>query len=290
MKPLMISLIIPTYNRPAPLKDCLRALTKQDFEEEWEVIVVDDGSASDLTNVVENYSSQLNIRLIRQENGGPARARNTGGNQAKGQFIAFLDDDCQPEPSWLSGMLKHARKGVLVGGRTENYFTHNIYSEVSQLLVAYLYEYFKGTAWYFFTSNNFLMDRQTFLDVGGFDESFPTSAGEDREFCIRWTHLGYEMKYVDCAKIRHLHFMSLKSFLKLHFKYGGAARIVRQKALSLGIPLLKTKAGFYVGAYHFIFRGSQYSIRRKASQYVLFLLSQGAVLAGYITQKEQDVD
>ena len=78
-----ISIIIPTYNRPKQLATCLESLTKLDYpRDSFEVIVVDDGSKTQLESVVNPFSGELDITLIRQINKGAASARNTGAKQA----------------------------------------------------------------------------------------------------------------------------------------------------------------------------------------------------------------
>ena len=96
------SIIIPTYQRPTQLAVCLRSLTGLNYpRERFEVIVVDDGSTTPLDAVVASVRDSLNVMLTRQDNGGPAAARNTGAARARGTFLAFTDDDCTPTPDWL---------------------------------------------------------------------------------------------------------------------------------------------------------------------------------------------
>ena len=285
-----ISVIIPTYNRPARLEKCLQALYGQTFEKPWEVIVVDDGSATDLYAVVENKEWVHPIQLIVQENKGPAAARNTGVKHASGEYLAFLDDDCEPEPQWLHHLSGRVRKGVLVGGKTENLVKGNLYSEVSQALVAYLYESFKGTPWYFYTSNNFLVDKLTFLEVGGFDESFPTSAGEDREFCARWRNLGFKMHYASEAVIGHAHEMSFVTFWKLHFKYGGAASHLMRKLQEMGIQPLKPNLTFYMSLFSFVGNRTELSLIQKVQSNSLLMISQMAAFLGWSLSKYKKKD
>ncbi|MGH7450280.1 MAG: glycosyltransferase family A protein [bacterium] len=88
----------------------------------FEVIVVDDGSASSLEPVVTPFRKQLNLTLMKQANAGPAAARNTGAKQAKREFLVFTDNDCQPDPDWLSALGKHLAQTPdrIIGGRTIN--------------------------------------------------------------------------------------------------------------------------------------------------------------------------
>ncbi|MEL6605516.1 MAG: glycosyltransferase, partial [Cyanobacteria bacterium J06614_10] len=75
----MFSVVVPTYNRPKQLERCLMALVQLKYpRDRCEIIVVDDGSQTPLDSVVGPFQQYVNIQLIRQENAGPAAARNAG--------------------------------------------------------------------------------------------------------------------------------------------------------------------------------------------------------------------
>ncbi|WP_363465077.1 glycosyltransferase family 2 protein [Halogeometricum borinquense] len=88
-----VSVVIPTYNRPNRLRRALNSVRNQTYEN-IEVVVVDDHSSTSMENVVNEYSSELTTQFIRHsENKGANAARNTGIQEATGEYIAFLDDD-----------------------------------------------------------------------------------------------------------------------------------------------------------------------------------------------------
>ncbi len=89
---MMISVIIPTFNRPGPLHRALRSLARQEITD-FEVIVVDDGGERSARPVADSWRTTLPIRLIEGDHHGVSRARNTGLHAASGEFVAFLDDD-----------------------------------------------------------------------------------------------------------------------------------------------------------------------------------------------------
>ena len=99
----LVSIILPTYNRASFLPEAFEAIKKQSFED-WELIVVDDGSTDNTRELVKNFASHVSqkVQYIYQENQGPAAARNKGLNYAKGKYIAFYDSD----DIWLSNYLK----------------------------------------------------------------------------------------------------------------------------------------------------------------------------------------
>ncbi len=223
-----ISLIIPTYERPARLAACLRAVAQLDYPgDRLQVIVVDDGSALPPTEVVASFQGTLDITLLCKPHAGPAAARNAGAAQARGEFLAFTDDDCAPRPGWLRALtaLLVATPGCGVGGQTLNALTDNPYATASQLLISYLYQYYNANPRQarLLTSNNLAVPARLFREMGGFDEHFGLAAGEDREFCDRWIHHGHPLIYAPEAVVEHAHALSWSSFWRQHANYGRAA-------------------------------------------------------------------
>src|SRR4030067_1245470 len=85
-----ISVIIPCFNSGKYLRECLDSVLSQ-TSQDFEVIVVDDGSTDDTPSIIKSYGSR--VRLIRQDNKGPSSARNAGIKIAQGNYIAFQDAD-----------------------------------------------------------------------------------------------------------------------------------------------------------------------------------------------------
>ncbi|WP_107666234.1 glycosyltransferase family 2 protein [Cyanothece sp. BG0011] len=285
-----ISIIIPTYNRPKRLKTCLDSITGLYYSKErFEVIIVDDGSKKPLDNIVNSYCDKLNLNFIRQTNSGPAKARNTGANAAKGQYLAFTDDDCTLDQNWLLA-LEHGfskTSNALLGGKTINALSDNPYSSASQLLIDYLYDYYnqKSNQVTFFASNNFAMSRELFEKVGQFDITFPLAAGEDREFCDRWLFNGYSLHYVPEAIIYHSHHLSLSKFWQQHFNYGRGAYYFHQVRSQRNQTSVKVEPlDFYwkLLTYPFAVNSKQSS---KLFLCTLLFLSQFANVYGFFTSK-----
>ncbi|MGQ0657624.1 MAG: glycosyltransferase [Chromatiales bacterium] len=233
MKPFF-SIIVPTCSRPQALSACLESLAGLHYPHElYEVIVVDDGSELPSEGIVARYRQRIRLTLIRQENAGPASARNAGAQRAQGELLAFTDDDCRPEPGWL-GCLARAfgqAPDCMVGGRTVNVLTDNLYSVTSQLIVDIVYRHYNADPRQarFVASNNLAMRAQDFHHIGGFDPVFRTS--EDRELCDRWLHQGRRITYCPEARVGHAHALTLFSFVRQHFGYGrGAQRYHRLRS------------------------------------------------------------
>lgn len=116
---MLLSVIIPTYNRQLYLQEALAALAQQTLAPaDFEVIVVDDGSTDGTREVVETAVFPTALHHLWQENQGDATARNTGAAQSQGEIILFLDDDILVQPDFLAQIAK-AHKGrtrhIIVG-------------------------------------------------------------------------------------------------------------------------------------------------------------------------------
>ncbi|MGB3493022.1 MAG: glycosyltransferase [Elainellaceae cyanobacterium] len=283
------SIVIPTYNRPDRLRQCLQSIAQLDYpRDRIEVIVVDDGSSVPIQPVTTEFETKVSLRLVQQKNAGPANARNTGASLAQGQYLVFTDDDCQPDSAWLNA-LRDAIATVpdaLIGGRTINALPQNIYSTASQILIDYIYDYYnqiEGNA-NFFASNNFAMPKASYQKLGGFDTSFPLAAGEDREFCDRWQHHNLPMHYASVMQVYHAHRLTLASFWRQHFNYGRGAycfhRIRSQrKSQSIKVEPLK----FYFKM--FIYPFTQQNDWRNPMVSSLLFLSQVANVFGFFWEK-----
>lgn len=103
-----ISVVIPTYKRPLLLMECIKALARQTIgRDAFEVIIVSDGPDRLTKDVVVSWkhTGLLDIAYIPlDQKRGPAAARNVGWKLASGELIAFTDDDCMPDPTWLENL------------------------------------------------------------------------------------------------------------------------------------------------------------------------------------------
>jgi len=111
--PMQLSIIIPTYNRAKILDECLKRLDNQDFmKNEFEVIIVDDGSNDSTKVVVKTAQKKLSIQItyLYQKNQGQGIARNYALRYAKGGIIAFIGDDILVLPDFVKQHLTYHRK------------------------------------------------------------------------------------------------------------------------------------------------------------------------------------
>ncbi len=279
------SIIVPTFNRPQALNACLSALNRIEYsKDDFEVIVVDDGSPRSLESVLRHWRDSLDIQLLRQENAGPAVARNNGAKQARGQFLAFTDDDCAPARDWLRCLSAQLQQtpDALVGGRTINALPDNIYSSASQLLIDYIYSFYNANHENatFFASNNFAVKTQIFRDFGGFDTVYTRAAAEDREFCDRWTREGRRAVYAPEIVIYHAHVLTLRSLWRQHFAYGHGAWQFHQSRNAIA-KSFKPDPKFYRDLLLFPLR-QKVSRPQQARLCALMIWMQIANLAGFL--------
>jgi glycosyltransferase involved in cell wall biosynthesis len=227
---LRFSIIVPTRNRAALLDVCLRALEEMDYPQAgFEVLVVDDGSEPPVGPVVARYAGQRNVRYLRTEGVGPATARNLALSHAAGEYVVFTDDDCRPHPQWLSAFEAAIARSPNAGfgGQIVDSPHNSIFGRTSQMLVSFLYAYSQANqasdAVRFFCSNNLAFPRRPLQQLGGFDESFPLAAAEDRYLCAQWLRQG-SLVYVPEAVVEHRQMLGLGSYLRQQFRYGRGAR------------------------------------------------------------------
>lgn len=96
------SIIVPAYDRETLISRCIDSILNQEFEN-WEAVIVDDGSTDETRNVILSYDDER-IRYIYKENGGASSARNIALDNTKGKYIAFLDSDDEYKPNHLSAI------------------------------------------------------------------------------------------------------------------------------------------------------------------------------------------
>ena len=217
----MISVIIPAKDAAKTLGECLQAVLHQEcmqFEHDYEVIVVDDGSIDDTAEIAKQHA----VRIIRQSNGGPAAARNAGVRSARGTLLAFTDADCVPSTSWLRELTRPFHNPEVVGVK-------GVYRTDQTGLVArfvqdeYEYKYARMrnlSAIDFVDTYSAAYRTEVFIQNGGFDESFLVPSVEDQEFSFRLARKGYRMVFEPSAVVFHHHDRNLPEYLRRKFGIG----------------------------------------------------------------------
>jgi GT2 family glycosyltransferase len=213
-----VSIIIPTFNGGSRITDCLDALLKQTAAQNGEILVVSDGSTDNTADVVERYPG---VRLIAQKNAGPAAARNRGAGEAQGMIVVFTDDDCVPTPDWLDAMLEPFEDPEVVA-------TKGVYCTYQKGLVARFvqieyeerYRLMAGFPFIDFVDTySAAFRRERFLEMNGYDTSFPVACAEDIELSYRMSARGWRMKFAPKAIVYHAHPDTLLRYLKKKYKF-----------------------------------------------------------------------
>jgi GT2 family glycosyltransferase len=181
-----LSVVVPAYNRPDVLAVCLRCLATQTLaSQEYEVVVVDDGSEEDLEPVVRGVAEAMRVRLIRLlHNLGRAAARNRGIEVARGEVIVFIDSDVFAPPGFLEAHRNvHARNERAVG-RGPLLLTEHLEDPFTRPPVL------QDPSPAFLDTANASVRRAHLLAAGGFDEGFRHYGWEDLDLGIRLKRMG----------------------------------------------------------------------------------------------------
>jgi glycosyltransferase involved in cell wall biosynthesis len=214
------SVIIPAYNADGRIAPLLEALEHQDIpREDYEIIVVDDGSNDDTAEVVKSFS---NVRLLQQHNRGPATARNLGAYNANGEIVLFTDSDCIPTSNWISQMVTPLLNPQVVGVK-------GVYRTQQKLLIArfiqaeYQDKYRKMSkkkSIDFIDTYSAAYRKELFFKYHGFDENFPVPSAEDVEFSFRLSEAGHLMVFNPQAVVNHIFEDTLWGYIRKKFKNG----------------------------------------------------------------------
>ena len=224
----MISVVVPTFRRPAVLQRTLAALLAvEEGSGPFEVIVVDDGSGDETPRVVE-ATADARLRFFTQPNRGVAAARNLGVRHAAGDLIVFIDDDIVVPPSFLRAHLETHRRfpGALINGRWD------FEPELHEALQSTAFGRFRLEVedWVkdgigmrplddgflepeAVTACNLSLSREAFDRVGGFSEDFPFAGAEDQEFSVRARRAGLRFVFDPRLRVWHNdHRVTLEQF------------------------------------------------------------------------------
>src|SRR5215472_8351988 len=215
---MSVSIIIPSFNGAARIGKCLEALLPHATAVNAEILVVDDGSSDTTGDVVSRYPG---VRLISQANAGPAAARNRGALEAKGTIILFTDDDCVPTSGWLAAMTKPFEDPDVVG--VKGAYRTRQKSLVARFVQADYEDRYRLMATLpeidFVDTYAAAFRRDRFLEMNGYDTTFPVACAEDIELSYRMSERGWKMKFVPTAIVYHTHPDTFWTYMKKKYKF-----------------------------------------------------------------------
>jgi GT2 family glycosyltransferase len=219
----LIDIIVPTFDRPETLKMCLEHLNRQTYRD-FHVCVVDDGSPN--PTVLNESDYRFSLTHVRQDNAGPARARNHGAQLAKSDILLFIGDDAWADKNLVwRHVYSHSRDGrkKAVQGYTMwhpgvvNDFTRyldHVGTQANWKALQHDDGSWKHDAGGFCLTTNYSIHRQHFENLGGFDERFKGAAYEDLSFGYRSQRIGVPGVFDPGAINFHHHKMSVDSYVK----------------------------------------------------------------------------
>ena len=251
-----VTVIVGTRDRSADLERCLRSLQSAEHDA-LEVVVVDNAPTDDrAARLVETMArDDARLRYVREERRGLSHARNRGAREARGEILAFIDDDVRVDPLWVAGLLRGFDRGRDVGCVTgivatasleravERYFDARVsWARCEQRLFAagrgprdsWLHPYAPGA---FGTGANVAFRAAALREIGGFDECLgpgtPVAAAEDLDIFVRVLLSGHRLSYEPAALVWHAHRVSEGDLDKQMYAYGkGLAAYLCKYAVS----------------------------------------------------------
>ncbi|WP_016988759.1 glycosyltransferase [Flavobacterium sp. ACAM 123] len=228
---MFFSLIIPVYNRPEEVDELLESLSRSDYNQDFEVVIIEDGSSVKCEDVVQKYDSKMTISYYYKDNSGPGDSRNYGMKKAKGDYFIIFDSDCIIPQEYLIEV-DRALKGNFVdcfGGpdRALDSFS-DIQKAINFAMTSFLttggirggsekIDKFQPRSF------NMGLSRKAFEASNGFGNIHP---GEDPDLSIRLWNLGFETKLFLNAYVYHKRRIDWDKFSVQVNKFGKARPIL----------------------------------------------------------------
>lgn len=238
---MLYSFIIPVYNRPEEVDELLNSLSLQTFKG-FEVLIIEDGSQTTCSHIVDKYNRLLDISYLFKENSGPSDSRNYGAKQSKGEFFIILDSDCIVPPTYLEEVDKAIRTQDIdaYGGPDA---AHESFTSIQKAINYAMTSFFttggirggkKKMDKFYPRSFNLGISKAAYTQLGGFSDM---RFGEDIDFSIRIYKQGYNCVYLPQAWVYHKRRSTFKQFFK-QVHNSGIARITLYKKYPESLKLV----------------------------------------------------
>lgn len=231
---LNFSIIIPVYNRPQEIDELLESLTKQDLFDDFEVIVIEDGSEDSSEKIVESYKNKLDLKYFFKTNSGAGASRNFGMQRASGNYFIILDSDVIVPPQYLYEVKKglESKFTDAFGGpdAAHKNFTPLQkainYSMTSVLTTGGIRGNKKGVGKFQPRSFNLGLSQKAFGETDGFSKM---KIGEDIDLTFRLWETDLETQLIEKAFVYHKRRSTIKQFFKQTYSFGTARPILNKK-------------------------------------------------------------
>lgn len=202
------SIVVPVYNRPEEIRELLESLSKQDFKEDFEVVIVEDGSQEDSGGIVKGFGDRLWISYYYKENSGPGDSRNFGMERAQGNYFIILDSDCILPPQYLGEVNRELKREFVhcFGGPDAADVSFSRVQKAINYVMTSLFTTGgirggrKSVGKFQPRSFNMGISKEAFERVGGFGRIHP---GEDPDLTFRIWKAGYGSRLFPEAFVYH---------------------------------------------------------------------------------------
>ena len=230
---LNFSIIIPVYNRPKEIDELLESLTKQDFSDDFEVLIIEDGSTEKCDAIIEKYTNQLNLKYFFKENSGAGASRNFGMQKALGNYFIILDSDVIVPQQYISEVKKALENNFTdaFGGPDAAHKSFTAlqkainYSMTSVLTTGGIRGKKQAVGKFQPRSFNLGLSKKGFNKTNGFSKM---KNGEDIDLTFRLWKNGFETQLIENAFVYHKRRSSIKQFFKQTFGFGTARPILNR--------------------------------------------------------------
>ena len=229
------SIIVPVYNRPDEVDELLQSLCQQTLKD-FEVIIVEDGSATPCKEVCEKYADKLDLHYFFKENSGPGQSRNYGAERAQGEWLIILDSDVVLPESYLQAVncqLSIVNCQLAAWGGPDT--SHPSFTPVQKAISYSMTSFFttggirggkgKKLDKFFPRSYNMGIRREVYQELGGFSKM---RFGEDIDFSYRIVEAGYKTALIPEAWVWHKRRTDFRKFFRQVYN-SGIARINLEK-------------------------------------------------------------
>ncbi|MCG1036366.1 glycosyltransferase [Polaribacter sargassicola] len=231
---LFFSIIIPVYNRPTEIDELLESLTKQEFSNDFEVLIIEDGSIKKSDLVVEKYRSQLDLKYFFKENSGAGASRNFGMQKANGNYFIILDSDVIVPKQYLSEVDKALKNNFTdaFGGPDAAHKSFTAlqkainYSMTSVLTTGGIRGKKQAVGKFQPRSFNLGLSKKAFEKTQGFSKM---KNGEDIDLTFRLWKNNCDTQLIEKAFVYHKRRSTIAQFFKQTFGFGTARPILNKK-------------------------------------------------------------
>ena len=228
---MYFSIIIPVYNRPDEVNELLESLQKSTYKEEFEIVIVEDGSTVSSEEVVAKFSNKLNINYYFKENSGPGDSRNYGMLKAKGDYFIIFDSDCIIPENYLQEVENELNSSYIdcYGGPDaaldsfSNIQKAINFAMTSTITTGGIRGGSEKISKFQPRSFNMGISKKAFLESKGFGNIHP---GEDPDLSIRLWKLGYDTRLFTNAFVYHKRRIDWEKFSLQVSKFGKARPIL----------------------------------------------------------------